>query len=77
VDFQKADMEDTLGAFWLVDKKGSKFKAGLKMSHGLRKEIWNNKKDYLGKKATVRYQELTDKESVPRFPVCVSVRDYE
>jgi hypothetical protein len=31
---------------------------------------------YVGKKLTVRYQELTD-EGLPRFPVGVAFRDYE
>lgn len=84
VDFESTDVtteEDgtfkMLGALWFVDKKKDRFKAGLKMSHKRRKEIWDNKKDYLGKMATVRYQNLTDEEQVPRFGVCVAIRDYE
>jgi DNA ligase-1 len=42
-----------------------------------RKEMYNNKKFYIGKLYTVRFQELTDKENVPRFPVGVGVRDFE
>ena len=33
-------------------------------------------KDYLGKKLTVKYQELTN-NGVPRFPIGVGIRDYE
>jgi DNA ligase-1 len=32
--------------------------------------------ELIGKRLTVRYQELTD-GGVPRFPVGVAVRDYE
>ena len=32
--------------------------------------------DYLGKKLTVRFQELTD-DGIPRFPVGITFRDYE
>lgn len=77
IGFEKSEMQDTLGALWFVDKKGSEFKAGLKMSHARRQEIWNNSEKYVGKMATVRYQELTDKEKVPRFGVTVAIRDYE
>ena len=59
-----------------------KTKAGLEFdvrpmgSHEERSEIWSNINDYIGKQLTVRYQELTD-DGRPRFPVGVSVRDYE
>ena len=33
-------------------------------------------KKYIGKKLTVRFQELTD-DKVPRFPVGITFRDYE
>ena len=32
--------------------------------------------EYVGKKLTVRYQELTD-DGIPRFPVGIAIRDYE
>jgi DNA ligase 1 len=32
-------------------------------------EIWNNKKKYLGKMGTLKYQELTSANGAPRFPV--------
>ena len=41
-----------------------------------RKEYFENKEKMIGKLLTVRYQELT-KIGVPRFPVGVSIRDYE
>lgn len=41
-----------------------------------RREWFNNAESYIGKMLTVRYQELTDDE-IPRFPVGISVRDYE
>lgn len=40
------------------------------------KEYWNNKQSYIGKMATVRYQNLTP-DGIPRFPVVVAIRDYE
>lgn len=41
-----------------------------------RKMQFLNQKDYIGKMLTVKYQELT-KDGVPRFPVGVTIRDYE
>ena len=41
-----------------------------------RKAYYNDGNKYLGAKLTVRYQELTD-DGIPRFPVGVSIRDYE
>jgi len=41
-----------------------------------REEQWNNRKSYMGKQLTVRYQTLSD-EGIPIFPVGIAVRDYE
>jgi len=81
--FHKQDHQDTLGAMEFVDHKGDHFSAGLKMSHEMRQEIWDNKEAYRGKMATVRYQEITQPNKagipvgVPRFGVVVAIRDYE
>jgi hypothetical protein len=42
----------------------------------LKAELLENKKDYIGKMATVRYQNLTP-DGIPRFPVMITVRDFE
>jgi hypothetical protein len=39
-------------------------------------ELYSNGDKYVGKKLTVRYQEMTD-SNVPRFPVGIAIRDYE
>ena len=41
-----------------------------------RKVLFENGSDYIGQQLTVRYQELTD-DGVPRFPVGITIRDYE
>ena len=41
-----------------------------------RSELFQQGADYIGKKLTVRFQELTD-ERIPRFPVGIAFRDYE
>jgi len=43
-----------------------------------RREAFLNKKDYIGKNLTVRYQEdLKNMDRVPQFPIGIVVRDYE
>ena len=39
-------------------------------------ELWNKKDELIGKKATVKYFELTE-DLVPRFPKVIAIRDYE
>jgi DNA ligase-1 len=39
-------------------------------------KLLNERSDYIGKMATIRYQNLTP-DGIPRFPVCVAIRDYE
>ena len=41
-----------------------------------RKKLYREAKKYIGKMLTVRFQELTNGH-VPRFPVGVTIRDYE
>ena len=41
-----------------------------------RREIFLHGSEYIGKMLTVKYQEFTD-AGIPRFPVGVSIRDYE
>lgn len=41
-----------------------------------RENQWNNRKQYIGKQLTVRYQTLSD-EQIPIFPVGIAIRDYE
>tara|TARA_R110000765_G_scaffold67916_5_gene131366 strand:- start:1824 stop:2987 length:1164 start_codon:yes stop_codon:yes gene_type:complete len=56
---------------------GDTFKAGIKGSMEYAKQLLIDKDSYVGKMATIRYQELTSKNKVPRFGRMVSVRDYE
>jgi len=47
---------------------------GMKFSHAEREEFLKNKSDYIGKTAELRYFEESEK-GVPRFPVCVGIRE--
>lgn len=44
--------------------------------NAIREEQWKNRKEYVGKMLTVKYQVLSD-EFIPIFPVGIIVRDYE
>ena len=48
-------------------------RAPIKVYEYNREEILANKKDYIGKKAEIRFFEYTD-DGLPRFPVCVGIR---
>lgn len=45
-------------------------------SHEERRALYLRARDFIGKKLTVRFQELTD-DGLPRFPVGIEFRDYE
>lgn len=49
------------------------FGCGMKFSHDEREEMLNNKEDYIGKIAEIRFFEYTD-GGLPRFPVCHGFR---
>lgn len=52
------------------------FDSNARGSHEYFRELLKNKKKYIGKQATVRYQNLTP-DGKPRFPVMVAIRNYE
>jgi DNA ligase-1 len=58
------------------DLTDATFKATPKMTMEQRAEIFENKSDYVGKLVTVKYFDRTE-DQIPRFPVALSVRDYE
>ena len=60
--------------FVLKTKHGNMFNCVPEGTMEHRKEIFSNRKSYIGKKLTVRYQELSE-DKVPIFPVGVGVRD--
>jgi DNA ligase-1 len=55
---------------------GSEFDVRCKGEDAVREEQWKNRKSYMGKELTVRYQCLSD-DGIPIFPVGIAVRDYE
>jgi DNA ligase-1 len=59
-------------------KKGQRFKSNLKADWDTSKSIWKNKKQFVGKTATVQYFNLTP-DGIPRFPYITKIarEDYE
>ena len=55
---------------------GQTFAVRPRGTHEQRTEDFKNAAKYMGKKLTVRYQELTT-DGIPRFPVGIAFRDYE
>lgn len=60
----------------IVNVKNSTFNAVLNGSEGYRREVWQNKEKYIGCQCTVKFFEKSS-DNIPRFPVVISIRDYE
>ena len=87
-EFKIVDIEDGKGnkkgkatAVICVDDNGTEFKAGVTGTEEFAAEMFANKETYIGKIATIKYQELTPvkdgKGGVPRFGKMREIRDYE
>jgi DNA ligase-1 len=62
---------------WIcTTKDGKVFNVRPRGTHEERAELFKKAKNYIGKKLTVRFQELSD-DGIPRFPVGITFRDYE
>ncbi len=68
------DAETVVWECLTKDKK--KFSVKPEGDRETRKWYWKNRKKYIGKKLTVKYQELSD-DGIPIFPVGIAIRDYE
>ena len=70
---------NTFGAFVMELQDGRNFNvgSGLGLTDAVRKEIWNNRDEYIGKIATVRQMKVGSKNGIPRLPTFVGLRDSE
>lgn len=66
-----------LAVFTCVTKDGDVFQCKLEGSLESLRKYLEDKTTWRGKKLTVQYQGITNKNHVPRFPVGKAVRDYE
>ena len=62
--------------FMVFSSNGIPFKSNVKASWDESKEMWLNRSDLIGKKATIKFFNYTP-DGVPRFPYVIAVRDYE
>lgn len=60
----------------LATPSGARFHATMKAPLDERRQMYADRKKYLGKALTVQYQG-TSKDGIPRFPVGLAIRDYE
>jgi ATP-dependent DNA ligase len=75
--FKEGDGAEKGCVIWICKTdKAQEFAVRPRGTHEERAEIMKNAQSYVGKKLTVRYQELTT-DGIPRFPVGISFRDYE
>ena len=62
---------------WICKAKNGKYFNARPLGSFEQRKVWyEHGKKYIGKMLTVKYQELTN-EGIPRFPVGISIRDYE
>ena len=73
VDVEPSEKRPDQGVFICALKDGRTFGCGMKFSHAERAEMLQNKSDYIGYTAEIRFFEFTD-DGLPRFPVCVGIR---
>ena len=78
IDYTTPDQGKEVGCvIWICrTKEGKQFSVRPSGNYQERKKLYREAKKYIGKMLTVRYQELTNGH-VPRFPVGVTIRDYE
>ncbi len=63
---------------WIcVTKDGEEFDCTPNGTYPQRYKWWKDRKKYIGKMLTVRYQNLSDDRNVPVFPKGIVIRDYE
>lgn len=77
-EFTIVDIEEGVGnrSKMMGRIKFDGFDSNARGSHEFFRHLLVNKNEYIGKKATVRYQNLTP-DGKPRFPVMIAIRDYE
>lgn len=79
VGFKEGEGQEKGCVLWMCrTEEGRTFHCRPRGTRESRMELFQNGGDYVGKKLTIRFQELTSsEEKVPRFPVGIAFRDYE
>lgn len=77
IDEGRGKLAGHVGAFRCRTSEGKEFLAKMSGETTRLRDYFLNHGLWSGKRLTVQYQGLTGKENVPRFPVGISIRDYE
>lgn len=72
IDVEPSEKNPKQGVVICKNDKGT-FGCGMKFSHAEREEILQNKDQYIGQMAEIRFFEYTE-DGLPRFPICVGFR---
>ena len=73
VDVQPSEKRPDQGSFVCEMKDGKTFGCGMRFTQEQRREVLENKENYIGKTAEIRFFEYSN-DGIPRFPVCVGLR---
>jgi len=77
VGYKEADGNQKGCVVWqCINDNGDYFNVTPRGKVEMKREWFEDGDEYIGKLLTVRFQELTD-DGIPRFPVGISIRDYE
>jgi ATP-dependent DNA ligase len=77
VGFDEGDGNEKGAVIWVCETEDKKqFRVRPKGTIEERKELFKKAKSYIGKKLTVKYQEMTA-DGIPRFGIGIAIRDYE
>lgn len=78
IGYHDGDGKDEGAVTWIcVTKDGEEFDCTPNGTYDERRQWWKDRKKYIGKMITVRYQNLSDDRNVPIFPKGLGIRDYE
>lgn len=77
IDEGRGKLSGHVGAFRCRMENGKEFLAKMSGDTAKLRDYFNDHSKWRGKRLTVQYQGLTSAEGVPRFPVGVTIRDYE
>lgn len=69
--------DDILGSFILEMEDGKTFDGRPACTMEERKNMWKNRKDYIGQRMTVKFQGYGDGDGKPRFPVVLGIREID
>lgn len=71
----EGNKQGVAGAMVFKNELGIEFNSNIKGSREFVKEIWDNREQYIGRLATVKFFNLTPENKIPRFPYVIKIRE--